>query len=197
MSLYVGLQKRAAEGRPLRVGLIGAGKFGAMYLAQVPKTPGIHLLAIADLSPASAMVNLQRVGWAPERFAAQSLDHREFAAQHPTARHCYVLRPDAQNEGVSDIYTVCARRHDYSRPAREGDTDSSWLDCGRLDIDEIHLRIADESGDKLIAGMMIKFEGSADLFDTSVAQHDDLVRKRHRLDLIVGHIDHRGAQTLV
>jgi predicted homoserine dehydrogenase-like protein len=75
MSLYAGLQKRAAEGRPLRVGLIGAGKFGAMYLAQVPKTPGIHLLAIADLSPANAMVNLRRVGWTPERFAAQSLDH--------------------------------------------------------------------------------------------------------------------------
>ena len=75
MSLYAGLQKRAAEGRPLRVGLIGAGKFGAMYLAQVPKTPGIHLAAIADLSPANAAVNLQRVGWAPERFAAQSIDH--------------------------------------------------------------------------------------------------------------------------
>jgi predicted homoserine dehydrogenase-like protein len=75
MSLYAGLQKRAAEGRPLRVGLIGAGKFGAMYLAQVPKTPGVHLAAIADLAPANAMVNLQRVGWTPERFAAQSLDH--------------------------------------------------------------------------------------------------------------------------
>jgi len=75
MSLYAGLQKRAADGRPLRVGLIGAGKFGAMYLAQVPKTPGVHLAAIADLSPANAAVNLERVGWAPERFAAQSLDH--------------------------------------------------------------------------------------------------------------------------
>ena len=74
MSLYVGLQKRAAEGRPLRVGLIGAGKFGAMYLAQVPKTPGVHLTAIADLSPANAIANLQRVGWAPERFGAASLD---------------------------------------------------------------------------------------------------------------------------
>jgi predicted homoserine dehydrogenase-like protein len=74
MSLYAGLQKRAAEGRPLRVGLIGAGKFGAMYLAQVPKTPGVHLAAIADLSPPNAMVNLRRVGWAPDRFAAQSLD---------------------------------------------------------------------------------------------------------------------------
>src|ERR1700730_4318232 len=75
MSLYAGLQKRAAEGRPLRVGLIGAGKFGAMYLAQVPKTPGIHLAAIADLTRASAAVHLQRVGGVPEPFAAQSIDH--------------------------------------------------------------------------------------------------------------------------
>src|SRR5437868_10850419 len=74
MSLYAALQKRAAQGRPLRVGLIGAGKFGAMYLAQLPISPGVHLTAIADLSPANAIVNLQRVGWAPERFAARSID---------------------------------------------------------------------------------------------------------------------------
>jgi predicted homoserine dehydrogenase-like protein len=74
MSLYAGLQKRAAEGRPIRVGLIGAGKFGAMYLAQVPKTPGVHLVGIADLSPAKAIINLRRVGWTAERFDAPSLD---------------------------------------------------------------------------------------------------------------------------
>jgi predicted homoserine dehydrogenase-like protein len=51
MSLHRQLQQRAAEGRPIRVGLIGAGKFGTMYLAQVPRTPGVHLVAIADLSP--------------------------------------------------------------------------------------------------------------------------------------------------
>src|SRR5438309_1229392 len=51
-------------------GLVGAGKFGAMYLAQVPKTPGLHLAGIADLSPANAKANLQRVGWIPERYAA-------------------------------------------------------------------------------------------------------------------------------
>ncbi len=51
MSLYAKLCQRAAEGRPVRVGLIGAGKFGAMYLAQVPRTPGIQVLGIADLSP--------------------------------------------------------------------------------------------------------------------------------------------------
>jgi predicted homoserine dehydrogenase-like protein len=74
MSLYAKLELRAAQRNPLRVGLIGAGKFGAMYLAQVPKTPGVHLVAIADLSPANAKVNLQRVGWQPERCAAISID---------------------------------------------------------------------------------------------------------------------------
>jgi predicted homoserine dehydrogenase-like protein len=74
MSLFALLQKRAAEGRPIRVGLIGAGKFGSMYLAQVPRTPGVHLAAIADLSPAGARANLARVGWADERTRAASID---------------------------------------------------------------------------------------------------------------------------
>jgi len=74
MSLYRQLQQRAADGRPIRVGLIGAGKFGSMYLAQVPRTPGVHLAAIADLSPDNARANLQRVGWQPERVAATSID---------------------------------------------------------------------------------------------------------------------------
>jgi predicted homoserine dehydrogenase-like protein len=74
MNLYAKLREREAQGRPLKVGLIGAGKFGAMYLAQVPKTPGVHLVGIADLSPANARVNLERVGWSAERYSAVSLD---------------------------------------------------------------------------------------------------------------------------
>jgi len=74
MSLYAQLQQRAADGRPIRVGLIGAGKFGSMYLAQVPRTPGVHLAAIADLSPDGAKANLARVGWEAERTAAGSVD---------------------------------------------------------------------------------------------------------------------------
>jgi len=73
MNLHAMLQRRAAEARPLRVGVIGAGKFAAMYLAQVPKTPGVHLLGIADLAPDNARANLQRVGWAPDRYGAPSL----------------------------------------------------------------------------------------------------------------------------
>ena len=74
MSLHRQLQQRAADARPIRIGLIGAGKFGSMYLAQVPRTPGVHLVGIADLSPGAARANLARVGWADERTRAASLD---------------------------------------------------------------------------------------------------------------------------
>jgi predicted homoserine dehydrogenase-like protein len=74
MSLHQQLQRRAAEQRPIRVGLIGAGKFGSMYLAQIPRTPGVHLVGIADLSPAAARTNLARVGWDQARTQAASLD---------------------------------------------------------------------------------------------------------------------------
>ena len=74
MNLYAKLLKRQADGKPVRIGLIGAGKFGSMYLAQVPKTPGVHLAGIADLSPANAQANLARVGWKAEQSAAASFE---------------------------------------------------------------------------------------------------------------------------
>ena len=74
MSLYQQLQQRAADNKPIRVALIGAGKFGAMYLAQVPRTPGVHLVGIADLSIDNARANLARVGWPAHQASAQSLD---------------------------------------------------------------------------------------------------------------------------
>jgi predicted homoserine dehydrogenase-like protein len=65
MNLYAKLVER--QDNPLKIGLIGAGKFAAMYLAQVPKTPGVELVMIADLSPANARENLKRVGWDANR----------------------------------------------------------------------------------------------------------------------------------
>ena len=74
MNLHRLLLERAAERRPVRVVVIGAGKFGSMYLSQARRTPGIHVLAVCDLDPARARAALQRVGWEAPRFAAASLD---------------------------------------------------------------------------------------------------------------------------
>jgi predicted homoserine dehydrogenase-like protein len=74
MNLYAKLREREAQGKPLRLGVIGAGKFAAMYLAQVPRTPGVHLVGIADLNPANAKANLDRTGWTAAQYGATSLD---------------------------------------------------------------------------------------------------------------------------
>jgi len=70
MNLFGLLQKRAAAGRPVRVGLIGAGKFGSMFLSQVPTTHGLEVAAIADLAPDRARAACRNVGWTEERIAA-------------------------------------------------------------------------------------------------------------------------------
>jgi predicted homoserine dehydrogenase-like protein len=73
MNLHAQLRRRAEEHRPVRVLLIGAGKFGSMFLAQALRTPGVHVAAVCDLSPERARASLARVGWPGERFAASSL----------------------------------------------------------------------------------------------------------------------------
>ncbi|HZZ94085.1 MAG TPA: Gfo/Idh/MocA family oxidoreductase [Usitatibacter sp.] len=75
MNLHRLLQDRAARRAPVRVVLVGAGKFGSMYLSQARRTPGVHILAVADLAPERARTALERVGWTADRYAASSLDN--------------------------------------------------------------------------------------------------------------------------
>ncbi len=89
MNLHRMLRQRAGEGRPLRVGLIGAGKFGSMYLSQARRTPGIQLVGVADLAPARARAALRRVGWPAAALGARTLSE---AARKGTVR----LLDDAQ-----------------------------------------------------------------------------------------------------
>ncbi|MFY9294650.1 MAG: Gfo/Idh/MocA family oxidoreductase [Methylorubrum rhodinum] len=74
MSMFAKLKHRASEGRPTRVGLIGAGKFGAMFLSQAWRISGLHPVGVCDLSPAGARAAMRRVGWPDERFGAASFE---------------------------------------------------------------------------------------------------------------------------
>jgi predicted homoserine dehydrogenase-like protein len=67
MYLHADLMARAAASKPVRVLLIGAGKFGSMFLSQVPTTPGLSVSAIADLRPDAARAACRAVGWPEER----------------------------------------------------------------------------------------------------------------------------------
>jgi predicted homoserine dehydrogenase-like protein len=77
------LAQRAAAGKPIRVGLIGAGKFGTMFLAQARLTPGLHVLGVADLQPERARRFMADAGWPDEQ-----LDARDFDGARATGRTC-------------------------------------------------------------------------------------------------------------
>ena len=74
MNFFGLLQARMDNNNPIRIGLIGSGKFGTMFLSQALKTPGMHVLAIADLYPDRTKKHLADAGWPPERYAAVSLE---------------------------------------------------------------------------------------------------------------------------
>ena len=57
------LLAREAAGRPVTVGLIGAGKFGTMFLSQARLTKGLHVVAVADLNVERAKSQLTTAGW--------------------------------------------------------------------------------------------------------------------------------------
>jgi predicted homoserine dehydrogenase-like protein len=74
MNLHRKLLERQAAGRPVTIGLIGAGKFGTMFLSQVRVTDGMHLVGVADLDVARALGQLATAGWPAEAHDARSLD---------------------------------------------------------------------------------------------------------------------------
>ena len=73
MNLSALLLERETAGKPVTVGLIGAGKFGTMFLAQARLTRGLHVVAVADLNVARAKSQLQSAGWPDAQYAAPSL----------------------------------------------------------------------------------------------------------------------------
>lgn len=102
MNLSTLAAARAEAGRPIRVALIGAGKFGSMFLSQVPTIAGLEVSAIADLDPDKARAACREVGWdealiAATRFtesAAMALDGAEVmveATGHPLAGIAHAL----------------------------------------------------------------------------------------------------------
>lgn len=74
MNLHRMLLERKAAGKPVTIGLIGAGKFGLMFLSQVRQTDGMHLVGVADLNTGRARAQLKLGCWPEEQYAATSID---------------------------------------------------------------------------------------------------------------------------
>jgi predicted homoserine dehydrogenase-like protein len=75
LNLHKMLLERQAQGRPVTVGVVGAGKFGTMFLAQARTTEGMHVVAVADLNVPRARSQLAMASWPEAQYGAASLDH--------------------------------------------------------------------------------------------------------------------------
>jgi len=82
MNFYSQLKKRAREHNPVKVGIIGAGKFSSMFLSQARLTPGMQVVGIAELDVERAFAALDSTGWGSEcaRIARSAADINDTAA---------------------------------------------------------------------------------------------------------------------
>ncbi|MXN66287.1 flagellar biosynthesis protein FlgA [Stappia sp. GBMRC 2046] len=74
MNLSSMLAARAEADRPICVVLIGAGKFGSMYLARARLTKGVQIAAVVDLDVSKARASLEATGWPQAQYGAVSLE---------------------------------------------------------------------------------------------------------------------------
>lgn len=66
MSLHTLLCKREEEKRPIRIGMLGAGRYGAMFLAQSRFIPGMEVCGVVDLNLEKARGACISAGWSKE-----------------------------------------------------------------------------------------------------------------------------------
>ena len=115
MSYRARLQAREAEvGRPLRVGLVGAGQMGRGFAAQLLKMPGICLSAVFDVDRQRAVDAFLQAGITPSSArdtdaAAKAIDRGESVALGGVSDiGAMPLDIVVEATGVPDVGAICA-----------------------------------------------------------------------------------------
>jgi predicted homoserine dehydrogenase-like protein len=128
MNLQALLVARVAANGPVRVALIGAGKFGTMFLAQVPGLAGIDVAVIADLDPERAKAACRTAGWDGARIARTRFvsDGREACADQRV--EVVVEATGDPAAGIAHASTAFAERKHIVMVNVEADTlAGGWL----------------------------------------------------------------------
>ena len=110
MYLLHQLQQRARGGRPVRVGLVGAGKFGSMFLSQAPSTDGLEVAVIADLETERARAACRAVGWNDDRVARTRFTDDALEAIADDAVDVVVEATGDPAGGIVHARAACAAR---------------------------------------------------------------------------------------
>lgn len=104
MNLHSKLLQRAEADRPIKIGVIGAGRFGAMFLSQAQFTPGMRVAGIAELDPQKAKDACLSVGYSEERI---TFGDSPSAINDGTKDGKTVLTGDANNLIRADLDVIC------------------------------------------------------------------------------------------
>ncbi len=96
--------------------------------------------------------------------------------------------PDAQR------YLGAGGRADASRDGFRSCCELQRPICDDAGREQVHRRRTDEPGDEQIGRVLIELHRRPDLLDAARVEDNDAVGQRHRLDLVVCHVDHGGAQ---
>jgi predicted homoserine dehydrogenase-like protein len=112
VSLDALLRERIDAGRPVGAALIGAGKFGSMFLAQVPAIAGLDVAVIADLEPERARAACRTVGWDAARIARTHFVDDGRKAAEADGVEVVVEATGSPEAGVThSLAAIAARRH--------------------------------------------------------------------------------------
>jgi len=139
MSLRERLQERAAKlGRPVRVGLVGAGQMGTGLLSQMEKMAGMRVVACADVLPGRARAAYQEASVDPAlvapdtddfEAAADAIERRDRGRPACGDDRCRLARVDPEPRRRARVHgrargrrarRACARPR--SRPVRTRST---------------------------------------------------------------------------
>ena len=73
-NIYEELKKRAEEGKNIRLGMIGFGRFPSTFVVQLDRIPGMQLVGVAEMNPARAQMTCDLMEWPKERYSATSFE---------------------------------------------------------------------------------------------------------------------------
>ena len=103
MNFYHLLKQRESTGKPVRIGVIGAGIYGSMFLSQVRFIPGIQLVGVADIDIEKARKHCIRSGWPEE---AISLGNSTAVINDDSRKRKIVLTEDAVQLIQADLDVI-------------------------------------------------------------------------------------------
>src|SRR6202022_4632147 len=135
--------------------------------------------------------------------AAHALDDFDLAVdlgKPVTARKANVLDvlgPDAHDDLLASRRTGFGEEAVLHRNLEALAGEAGLAVAADFDGQEVHGRAPDEAGDEQVDRVFVERLGCVELLDDAVVQHHDAIAHRHRLHLVVGHIDKGRLESLV